>query len=103
MSKFDSGLVSMELDDEEKMDMAMPSMEQPNFPWGLRISLTSDELEKLGIDVKEASVGDYFQIRALCCVSSISSNDTAKGPCDRLEAQIEAMSVPDLEDGDSGY
>ena len=105
MAKFDSGLVSMELSDDDKMDMAFPSVaDQPDFPWGLRISLTTDELQKLGIDVKEASVGDYFQIRALCCVSSISSSDTAKGPCDRLEAQIEAMNVPDMEDDSgSGY
>lgn len=102
MAKFEAGLVSMELDDEDKMDMAIPAMPQPDYPWGLKICLTSAELEKLGIDVKDASVGDYFHINARACVTSISSTDGPDGPCDRLEAQIEDMNVPDMEDDTKG-
>lgn len=102
MAQFASGLVSMELDDEDKYDAPMVSDMQPDFPYGLKLCLTTAELEKLGIDVKDASIGDYFHITALACVTSISSNDSPNGPCDRLEAQIEAMSVPDMEDDDTG-
>lgn len=100
MAQFASGLTSMELDDEGTMDMAVPELPPPSFPWGLKICLTSAELEKLGIDVKDASVGDYFHITAMCCVTSLSSSDGPDGPCDRLEAQIEAMNVPDMDDPD---
>ena len=47
MAQF-NGMVSMELDDEDKMDLAVPSMPQPDFPWGLKLCFTSAELEKLG-------------------------------------------------------
>lgn len=105
MAKFasdDDGMVSMELDDESKLDLAMPSLPQPDYPWGLKLCLTSAELEKLGIDVKDASVGDYFHIVARACVTSISSTDGPDGPCNRLEAQIEEMAVPDQDDDTSG-
>lgn len=103
MAQFSGGMTSLELDDEDKYDAMPVDNVQPEFPYGTKICLTSAELEKLGIDVKEASVGDYFHINALACVTSISSTDGPNGPCDRLEAQIEAMKVLDIEDSDSGY
>lgn len=106
MAKFspgdEGGLVSLELDDEDKIDTAVPDLAQPDFPWGTRITLTTPELQKLGIDVKDAKVGDYFYIYAKACVTSISSSDGPSGPCDRLEAQIEEMSVPDMDDDETG-
>lgn len=106
MAKFASdaadGMVSLELDDEDKMDLAVPSLPQPDFPWGTRITLTTPELKRLGIDVKDASVGDYFTIIGRACVTSISTSDGPDGPCDRLEAQIEEMNVPDMEDDTKG-
>lgn len=90
------GLVSMELDDEDQMDMAIPigdKVVQPRFPWGLRISLSEDELEKLGLDYKDAGVGDYLEFKARACVTSASEMKQEGGKtCCRVELQIEEMS-----------
>ena len=104
MAKFDAGMVSLELDDMDKYDSPMIENVRPDYPFGARLCLTTAELQKLGIDIKEANVGDYFHINALACVTSISSTDGPDGQCDRLEAQIEKMAVPDMEtDGSDGY
>lgn len=91
-------LADMSLSDDQKLDMATPIAmdERPEFPYGLRISLTEAELEKLGIDISEATVGGYFMLHALCCVTSVSCNETDTGKNCRLEAQLEQMAV----DGD---
>lgn len=89
-----SGLVSMELDDEDKLDnpiMVSDRAVHPDYPYGLRISLTENELEKLKLDHKEASVGDYLNLRVRACVKSISEHDDGGGKCCRMELQIEEM------------
>jgi hypothetical protein len=87
-------LISLELDDDDKIDMALPcgpdlKPSQPDFPFGLRISLTEKELKKLGLDVKEADRGDELEIRALARVTCVSQNEGG----DRVELQIERMAV----------
>jgi hypothetical protein len=91
-------LADMSLSDDEKLDMATPIAmpDRPEYPYGLRICLTHDELAKLGIDPKEATVGGYFMLHAQCCVTSVSNNQTESGDCYRVEAQIEKAAV----DGD---
>lgn len=91
-------LADMSLSDDEKLDMPMPIAmpDAPEYPYGMRICLTQDELTKLGIDPTEAQIGGYFMLHALCCVTSLSSNSTESGDCMRLEAQIEQAAV----DGD---
>lgn len=94
--KADNGMVSLELDDEDKMDTAIMvsgRSVQPDYPYGLRISLTEDELEKLKLDPKAAGIGDYIEFKARACVKSISSHQADDGECCRVELQIEEMGV----------
>jgi len=103
--KEEPGLVSLELDDEDQMDMAIPMSSgkslQPQYPWGLRISLTETELAKLDLDHADAKVGDYLEFRARACVTSTSeSKKDDGGSMSRVELQIESMCVcGDGEDG----
>lgn len=88
-------LVSMELDDEDKLDavqpIAMPT--KPDHPYGLRISLTHVELKKLGLD-KDCSVGDVLEFEARARVTHVSDNQNEDGSeCCRVELQIEGMGV----------
>lgn len=88
-----SKLVSLELDDEEKMDFCSPiPCERPDFPYGLRISLTENELEKLGLEA-DCDVGDMIDIRCFGTVTSVSLNDGEGGKSCRIEIQIEKMAV----------
>lgn len=88
-----SKLVSMELDDEDKMDtlmpIAMPS--KPDYPYGLRICLCEKELTKLGLPVPD--IGDMIDARIFGRVTSVSSESREGGDTCRVEIQIEYMSA----------
>jgi hypothetical protein len=64
----------------------------PRYPYGLEIRLENDALEKLGIDLPE--VGTDVMIRAECCVTSVSSNESRGGkPRRTVTLQIERLAV----------
>jgi hypothetical protein len=88
-------MVSLELDDEAKTDapMPMPMADKPDYPYGTRICLTDAEIDKLGIDPAEATVGGTFMMQGLARVTSVSCNDGPDGKCWRIEAQIEDMGI----------
>ncbi len=90
-----TGMVSMEMDDESMNDapMPIPMATKASFPYGLQIALTDSELEKLGVDVTEATVGGVFHIEGLARITSLSMTDGPNGQCCRLEAQIEDLAV----------
>ncbi len=87
-------LVDMELDDESKLDMAVPEIaKKPDYPWGLRISLTEKELAKLGLDA-DCDIGDMIDLRAFAVVTSVSKNKRDDGDESvRVELQIEKMAA----------
>ncbi len=88
-----SKLVDLELDDDDKLDMVMPMpMDRPDYPCGLRICLTENELEKLNLD-DDCDVGDVIDLRAFAVVTSISKNDGAGGQSCRIELQIQKLAV----------
>ena len=84
-----SKLVDMELDDEDKLDAVMPiPTEAPEYPFGLRISLTHRELEKLGLSC-DCEIGDVIDLRAFAVVTSVSMSENHA----RVELQIEKLAV----------
>lgn len=89
-----SKLVDMELSDEDKLDASMPiaMSSKPDYPYGLRISLSHNELKKLGLDA-DCDVGDMIDLRAFGTVTSVSLNDDGGGKSCRVEIQIEKMAV----------
>ncbi len=85
---------SMELDDEEKIDAPMPiPTEKPDYPWGLRISLTQAELDKLNLDPDDAVVGGIFHLFGMARITYVSQSEDENGSCCRIEAQIESLGV----------
>jgi hypothetical protein len=88
-------MVSMELDDESKLDavMPIPMPNRPDFPYGLRICLTEKELDKLGIAHDEAEVGAIFHGHFMARVTSVSQNEGDMGKSCRIEAQIEDLAI----------
>jgi hypothetical protein len=88
-----SKLVSMELDDEAKLDacMPIPMSCRPDYPYGLRISLGADELKKLGLPVPD--VGDAIDMRCFGTVTSVSTEEGSHGASCRVEIQIEKIAV----------
>jgi hypothetical protein len=101
MAGFRKGMVSMELDDESKLDampytMATGDPVKPDFPYGLCIALGEAELKKLGLDIKDAQVGDELEFRAVAKVRSTTESNHENGDyCCRAELQIEKMALED--------
>lgn len=97
-------LTSMKLKkrDPEKMNAAMPGVGPggDQYPYGLRIRLENEQLDKLGLDEMPA-VGEYITITAECCVSSASQNERKGGEPNRtLELQIEKLGCEEDEEPD---
>ncbi len=62
------------------------------YPYGLAISLTQDEIEKLNVDHTDWAVGDHFCLDCLAKITSISEHENDGGKHTRVEMQIVAMS-----------
>ena len=91
---------SLELDDEEKLDVLMPMpMDRPDYPCGMRVSLTEKEFEKLEIDYSDAKIGDVFIMKCICKITSMSLYDNeGSGQTCRCEAQITDCEIEGLDD-----
>src|SRR6202030_2629620 len=76
-----STMKSMELSDEDKLDLSLhpADSEAPEFPWGLRITLTHRELEKLGLEA-DCPIGAVIDLRAFARVTGVNRNETSMGP-----------------------
>lgn len=94
-------LVDMEREEGAEVGMAMP-VTSP-YPYGLRLCLTQQELEKLGYEgLPEA--GTKVRIEAVACVTRAASEDPdADGDIDYLcvEMQITALGIEE-EEGSAG-
>lgn len=88
-------MTDMEMDDEDQLDAAMPITmpERARYPYGLRISLSEKEFEKLGLDPRDAVVGGICHGHFLARVTSVSANETEGEACCRVELQIEDLSI----------
>lgn len=89
-----SHMVDMELDDEDKLDACTPiPCAAPKYPYGLCLSLTHRELEKLGLS-PDCEVGDVIDLRAFAEVTSVSVNQSSDGSTNcRVELQIQKLAV----------
>lgn len=77
--------------DEKEEAMSPMTYRMPDYPPGLCISLTENELEKIGVDYDDWMVGDSFHLFALAKITSISKNSTDDGDCCRVELQIQEL------------
>lgn len=74
-----SGLVDMARS-EKPDEMAAPlAMSDNKYPYGLRITLTQDEIAKLDVDHADWEVGETFHLHAFAKVTSISEDEREGG------------------------
>lgn len=95
------GMVDMARTTEEKIVLVEQSMPLPaaaaDYPYGLCLSLTEDELEKLDLD-DDVEAGDTLHFMALATVKSVSKNDYNGEKSCRIELQITRMAVENEDD-----
>lgn len=75
--------------------------EENKYPYGLKICLSQDELEKLDVDHSNWEVGATFHLHAFAKVTSISENETADGKKCRVEMQITHLAPAESEDAEN--
>lgn len=82
-------LRDMRLSKAEKED-AMPMLShEMEYPYGLRLSLDDDSLNKLGIATPEH--GQEFRVVGSGCVKSVSVNENEHGMRRHVEVQLEKL------------
>ena len=74
------GLTDMARDVKPEISESGLAAPMPNkYPYGLQISLTEEELEKLDVDHSDWKVGETFHLHAFAKVTSISENQREGG------------------------
>ena len=96
-------MVDMALTAEDK-EASLPSAvvgrmkaDQPIYPYGLCISLTEKELDKVGLG-SDVDVGEMIHFFAMAKVTSKSEHQSDSGTCCRIELQIQQMSAENEDD-----
>jgi hypothetical protein len=87
---------SMELSDDKKLDYPFSC----DYPCGLKICLTNDELQALDLDSESASVDGIVHLHAHARITHVSHSDGPDGYCCRVELQIEDMCIDSDDDDD---
>lgn len=82
-----------EVDEDEDDHLRMKPV-QSEYPYGLSISLTERELERLDL-CDEVEVGDFLHGAFMAKVTSVSSHSHEGGKGLRVELQIVAMAIED--------
>lgn len=83
-----------ELKENKQTSIAPTTVDQSIYPYGLCISLTHEELEKLNLE-PDCQVGDMIHIMAMAKVTSISQYETAENTNCRIELQITHLGLED--------
>jgi hypothetical protein len=93
-------LHEMERTEEEKKDTHLGCIaEADKYPWGLSITLTEAEIEKLDLD-ENPDVGDIVHLFALAKVISVSKEDKEDGSRIRVGLQITHLGLENEDDED---
>lgn len=81
---------------EKEANMMPMEYQEPDYPYGLRICLTSDELEKLDME-DGVEVGDYLHLHAFARITSVSENEVNGESNKRIELVLTHIEAEDEE------
>lgn len=86
-------LIDMQRSKKEikKQNTGLAEPNTPDYPWGLEISLETESIEKLGINLDTMRVGKEYSIMAVCEVTSISESASKDNSSKNMRLQIKKM------------
>ena len=85
-------MVSMKMSAaEKKKEEPALAMEQPNYPYGLKINLDKDAIEKLGIELP--AVGENLQLHAMVTVTDVHASESETGKYASCSLQITDLAL----------
>lgn len=76
------------------MPQAVGGSSKESYPWGLKISLNDDSIDKLGLDISKLKTGQPYKGDCEYIVTSISQNDYEGKISNEVSLQITGMSMP---------
>jgi hypothetical protein len=79
--------------DYEAAPISLGDSDKSQYPYGLRLHLEKEELEKLGDSVADLSKGDRITLRCVAEVVSLSVNEDEYGESANMGLQIQKMEV----------
>lgn len=85
-------LVDMKRSKKERSEN-MPKIAEDPYGYGLRITLNEDQLDKLGLDGSDFTVGGYVMLQARACVKAIRENQNEDSSDCSVELQLEKLGV----------
>ena len=94
--------VTTELDEDQKLDMAVPMgslRDVPDFPYGMKISFDQHLLKRLKME-PDCEVGEYIDLRCFARVTSVTKNQVNGEDRCCVEMTIEKISA-EIEDDES--
>ena len=83
---------------EEKPVDAMMSADQPNYPYGLKIRLEDDDLERLSFVMGKHKVGETGKLEARYVIESMESRKTDQGEEKEVCLQITDLGMDEKEE-----
>lgn len=93
--------VSMKVEDRKASELSTAGDPmQQQFPWGLRLSLGLEQIQKLGLQADMPEVGDQLSFTGVGTVVSVSASATADGSSMSIEVQITDLGMEEVEDND---
>lgn len=78
---------------EQKKENTIGDASFHDYPWGLRIDLNDDVMEKLGLTAKNFKVGATVTLTAKCTVKEVRTTERNGKADQSLELQITAMDI----------
>jgi hypothetical protein len=77
----------------DSLAQEVPTLGEPDYPYGLQIDLQQETLERLKMDVADYKVGDVIYFDVLAEVRSLSSNQSETGKSSNMSLQITDMGI----------
>jgi hypothetical protein len=88
-----SKLVDLKLTKKEKKESAPCAVSgMPDYPWGTRLSLNDEALDKLGMKTLPR-VGDKVSVTGVGVITSVSQHESEKRDDRCVEIQIQQLAV----------
>ena len=111
--KTNMGMINMERPKPQSMEtkLAEPVSDDSyyeRYPWGLRLTLNNEDLNKLGIKINDYNVNSEIKIEAKAIITQVSSRQSSDGlnstnSDNSLELQITDLSINDMGDFNESF
>lgn len=96
-------MTDMRRTDAEKEAAIMPmEYQEADYPYGLKICLTTDELQKLDME-DGVEVGDYLHLHAFARVTSVSENEVNGVATKRVELTLTHIEAESEDEENDSY